>query len=346
MNTKSLMKFSIFGLFVFISLLTYRLYFQTPKGLKLDEKARLREYVIAPLPKKEVSQVQKYVNHQMKFQPPGAAEPAVCKEQRQRILSMASSDLMGEVLAGRLVIAAECKKFDGALADKSFVEMIYANCGRQASENQKAHDDCATGLFFYKSILVSQSNKGKDLRDLNTQSLVHELFADLGLANFKTPAAVERMKQITDRLVELMPDSPGAYKAAVIPQMIQAMDAIKSGQQPGESLYEAIERALAMSPGDEQIENVRNLMQTREGMEISLDKASALAASEPDSVSTQIFYAKALARHKDYEGSKAYIDQLAARFPNDPRIVEAQKRLAKNPADFGVFEMSLGSEDL
>jgi hypothetical protein len=344
MNTKSLIKFGIFGLAVFVVVLSYKLYFGAPEGLKLAEKARLREYVQAPLPKKDASRVQAFINRQTKTTASGAAEPAICSEQRKRILSVDTNELMNEVLAGRLNMANECKPFDVFLADRSFIEMIYANCGRKASENQKAHDDCATGLFFYKSILVSESNKSRDLRDLNAQALVHELFAALGTSNFKTPAAIEKMKQVTNRLKDLMPESPGVYKAAVIPQMIEGMDAMRAGLPTPEGLVTAIEEALTMNPGDQQVENMRLLLETREGIEVSLDKANALAAQNPESVSTQIFYARALARHKSYEESKAIIDDLARRFPNDQSVVEAQKRLAQNPQEFGTFEMSLGSD--
>ena len=344
MNTKSLIKFGIFGLAVFVTVLTYKLYFGTPQGLKLAEKARLREYVQAPLAKKEAKQVQMFLNRLAKTAPSGASEPTICSEQRKRILSVDTNELMTEVLAGRLNMANECKTFDVFLVDRSFIDMIYANCGRQASQNQKAHDDCATGLFFYKSILVSESNMGRDIRDLSAQALAHELFAALGTSNFKTPAAIEKLKQVTDRLKDLMPESPGVYKAAVIPQMIESMEAMRAGLPTPEGLVVAIEEALTMNPGDQQVESMRLLLETREGIEVSLDKANALAAQNPESVSTQIFYARALARHKNYEESKAIIEDLASRFPNDQSVVEAQRRLAQNPQEFGTFEMSLGSD--
>lgn len=347
MNMKSLMKFVVFGAVAFMASFYYKRYLSEPKGLQLPDQVKLREYVQAPLSPREVSRVEAFLAQSTEKNTDTADQGvALCIEQRRRFLALSHDEILKEISLGRFVLSSPCAGADQQLVNSAFIDMIYKNCLQEKLNDTTAQENCASGLFFYKSILVSKSNQGRRLDELDSQSLIHELFADLGTGNMKTETSVDKMIQVTQRLIELMPNSPGAYKAALIPEVLKGVDSLKRGEDPPQSLLTALEKALQMNPNDPQLENIQNMILTRDGREISVEKAADLAASRADSVNTQLFYAKALARHKNYEEARAFLEATLQRFPNDVKLREAYQRLKERPNEFGQFEISLGSEEL
>ncbi len=310
------------------------------QAVQLPEKAKLRDYVSHELPKKQAGTIQQYLN----AQPDGQAEPDDCKAQRDRILTANMDQLMRDIGDRRILLNPACQVFDSKLASTSYSDMIYRNCKSPDVDEVLKKNACLTGLFFYKSAVVAAATKNQPVEDMDVQTLSHHLFSMLGQGEMKTPESVAKLESLTNRLMELLPNSPGAYKAALIPRLLQEVQ--NSNPENTEALAQALEKARELNPNDPQIEDINLFLLTREGRTVSLEKAEGVVAQHPESSAAQLFLAKVYARHENYEQSEAMLTELKQKYPNDSRIRDAYAQLkAKNYDKLGQFEIGLGSDD-
>lgn len=337
-------QYALVAVMVFAGTLLIRSYFSSSnQAVKLPEQAKLREYVAAELPVKQASAVKTFLNTQASTG--GSIEPDDCKLQRDRLVGDSFERVLEDIQNRRLMFNPACQAYDARVATASFAEMIYRDCKSAEMVDVAKRNQCAAALFFYKSALVANATKSVAVRDMDAQTLSHHLFSMLGLGEMKTPAELSRLSEITDRLIEELPNSPGAYKAALIPRLIQEMNG--SSPENTEKLAAALDKARALNPGDAQVEDINLFMLTRDGRDISVSKAEAVVAEHPDSSAAQLFLAKAYARHADYARSAGLLATLAARYPNDPRIQEAVAQMkAKDYDKLGHFQIGLGSDDI
>lgn len=340
-NNKSFWQYALVAFMVFAGTVMIRSYFSSSKQVvKLPETAKLREYVAAELPVSQAGAVKTYLNAQSPN-----AEPSDCKLQRDRLLTDNFDRVIEDIVSRRVQFNPACQAFDARLATSSFAEMIYKNCKTPDVEDPAKKNQCAAALFFYKSALVANATRDQAISDMDAQTLSHHLFSMLGLGEMKTPGSLLRLEELTDRLIELLPNSPGAYKAALIPRLIQEMNG--SSVENTEKLVAALDKARELNPNDPQVEDINLFLLTRDGRDISVEKAEGVVSAHPESSAAQLFLAKAYARHSDYARASGLLAVLAAKYPNDPRIQEAVAQMkAKDYDKLGHFQIGLGADDI
>lgn len=310
------------------------------QAVQLPEKAKLRDYISHQIPVKQAGSIQTYLNAQAD----GQAEPGDCKAQRDRILTASFDDLVADIEDRRILFNPACQVFDAKLASSSYADMIYRNCKSPDIDIAEKKNACMTGLFFYKSAVVAAATKNEPIEDMDVQTLSHNLFSMLGMGEMKTPESIAKLESLTNRLIDLLPNSPGAYKAALIPRMLTEMQ--NSSPENTSRLVDAIDKARELNPNDPQIEDINLFLLTREGRAVSLEKAESVVAQHPESSAAQLFLAKVYARHQNYQQSETILSELKQKYPNDARIQEAYAQLrAKDYEKLSHFEIKLGSDD-
>lgn len=313
---------------------------QSYQAVQLSDQAKLREYVSHKIPAKQAGSIQKFLTAQAD----GQAEPDDCRAQRDRILTANFDDLVKDIEGRRVLFNPACQVYDSKLASSSYADMIYRNCKSPDIDDSAKKNACMTGLFFYKSAIVASATKNEPVENMDVQTLSHNLFSMLGLGEMKTPESVSRLEALTSRLTDLLPNSPGAYKAALIPRLLQEVQ--NSNPENTERLTQALDKARELNPNDPQIEDINLFLLTREGRSVSLEKAEGVVAANPESSAARLFLAKVYARHKNYEQSSAMLSELSQKFPDDARIKEAYDQLnAKDYEKLSQFQIGLGSDD-
>lgn len=323
---------------VFVLVLTGRLFFKDNSQAKnIPAQAKFSQVIGEKLSPQTLPRVQKYVEviHSQH------AEPQICREARERRLTQRIDEIIRDIADRRTTIDLQCAVYDEDVTSKELAEAIYKNCQRDDLIAGRKKEECWQALVFFKAALVAHAFGEKDVNGADAETLVYLFMYKMSQGELRTPSEIAALKEITDRLIELMPDSPSVMKAAALPRVIGDFENFSKGTELDPTVDAYIDEALRLNPSDLELQEISLLRKLYEPSEkLSVQKAEMLVQSQPQSSLAQYFFAGALehaGRHKEAISAARRAHELE---PENNRYRRTLEKLQRG--ERGAFTVQLG----
>lgn len=274
----------------------------------------------------------------------------LCEGQWQQFRQAENIDLQNELLSRRPFFSQECVKLmikDPVVAEtRPFIESCQLNLANK--DIAKIEEDCVSGIVPMKAFIVRIL--GQDIQQLETadpSDLAYGLIG--GMLNLKNAGLEElnRNIQVSDALLDQVPDAYGAYKAKLLSLL---MKELKYGQEASEETYQEIydllsnweqsgipsevisEMSLISQSGDDLVNLPFLRLKAKRDYETLADEAERYREENPESFVGYRYLAEAYWVNGEKEEAVSIIKEGLGKDTTDQVAYEILQRLSERPA--------------
>jgi hypothetical protein len=339
-NSKS---YLLIAVAAFALTIGYNVYFKSAPKNNVGPRVRFNQVIGNRVSPQTVPRVKEYVEAVAAAQ----NEPDVCRESRDKLLTRRIEEIVADVADRRTSFDLSCLPFDEAVTTKDLADAIYKNCRREKLENPSAKQDCWQALTFFKANLVTKAFGARSISEADAETLIYLFMAKISQGEYRTPAELNSLNEVTEHLVQLMPDSPSAHKAATIPRVVADFENMSKGGALNPEVDAYLDSALKINPNDPELQEVSMVRKLYSpGEKISVDKAEALAGEKPDSSMAQYFLAGALENSGHHQEALAAAKRAHDLEPENSRYKETLQKLARGEKKAFMIQLGIGFDNL
>jgi hypothetical protein len=337
-------RYVFFGLLVFATVASLKLYFYPPVLVKnIRSNTRFSQVIGDKVSPQTLPRVQKYVESAQGNE----AEPKICRESREKLLTKKIDEIIADISDRRSNLDANCLTHDENVTSKDLAAAIYSSCQREELIAGRKKQECWQALVFFKAALVTKSFGSRSIEDADAETLVYLFMAKITQGEIRTPTEISALYDITDRLIELMPDSPSALKAAAIPRLVSDFENMTKGEALNPTVDAYVDEALRLNPNDPELQEVSVLRKLYEpGEKISVNKAEMLVQEKPASSLAQYFLAGALENSGRRKDAISAARRAADMEPENNRYQETLRKLQKGEKNAFMVQLGVNFDNL
>jgi hypothetical protein len=336
-------KYLAVALAAFAVTIVYKVYFNSPPKNNVAATTRFNQVIGNKVSPQTLPRVKEYVATVAAAQ----TEPEICRDSRNKLLTRKIEEIVADVTDRRTVFDATCLPFDEAVGAKDLADAIYKNCQREKLANDGAKQDCWQALTFFKANLVTKAFGARDLSEADAETLIYLFMAKISQGEYRTPAELDSLNDVTAHLLQLMPDSPSAYKAATIPRVVADFENMSKGGSLNPDADTYLEAALKLNPNDPELQEVSMIRKLyAPGEKISVDKATALVSEKPTSSMAQYFLAGAMENAGHHQEALAAAKRAHDLEPENSRYRETLQKLTRGEKRAFMIQLGIGFDNL
>lgn len=253
-----------------------------------------------------------------------------CNDLHQTLAGENAEKFLKLLKEKKIVFDESCKNFESKDISQNLIQSVYTDCGDVSSDEKI--QKCSIHLWNYRAQYLTLGLDDSKPEALTDQQVVQSFFKRL----LNPSADNARMKSLTRELVVRFPNSPGAAKADVIPQLFEAF---KEGSAPSftKDFFNKLLRARQMSPSDSELFELQLVGELKTNPSQAQDSIDQFIEKNPKNYLGYYYKAGAAWERKDIESTSKYLDLAKKYSPNDERVlfaineINSEKKEAKNP---------------